>query len=143
MRRKFKIAGFCVLVLLLLAVAFVSALVGIRPIIGPRARPLTERRFDPTAQRMERGQYLATAVSGCVLCHAELDWQSPGFPAKAGTEGGGRSWADEGLAWTTAPNVTPDPETGVGQWSDDMLARAIREGIGQDGRALFPVMPSR
>jgi hypothetical protein len=40
-----------------------------------------------------------------------------------------------------APNLTPDKETGAGNWSDDMLARAIREGIGHDGRALFPIMP--
>ena len=40
-----------------------------------------------------------------------------------------------------APNITPDPETGAGNWSDDQLARAIREGIGHDGRALFPFMP--
>jgi mono/diheme cytochrome c family protein len=39
------------------------------------------------------------------------------------------------------PNITPDPETGAGAWSDDQLARAIREGIGYDGRALFPFMP--
>ncbi|HEY1272326.1 MAG TPA: c-type cytochrome, partial [Terriglobales bacterium] len=35
----------------------------------------------------------------------------------------------------------PDPDTGVGNWTDDQLARAIREGIGHDGRALFPMMP--
>src|SRR6202048_405454 len=40
-----------------------------------------------------------------------------------------------------APNLTPDPETGTGTWSDDALARAIREGVGHDGRALFPMMP--
>jgi len=40
-----------------------------------------------------------------------------------------------------APNLTPDPETGSGNWSDDALARAIREGAGHDGRALFPMMP--
>ena len=40
-----------------------------------------------------------------------------------------------------APNLTPDPETGSGTWSDDALARAIREGIGHDGRTLFPMMP--
>jgi mono/diheme cytochrome c family protein len=40
-----------------------------------------------------------------------------------------------------APNITPDPETGAGSWSDDQLARAIREGVGHDGRALFPFMP--
>jgi mono/diheme cytochrome c family protein len=40
-----------------------------------------------------------------------------------------------------APNLTPDPDTGTGNWSDDSLARSIREGIGHDGRALFPLMP--
>ena len=40
-----------------------------------------------------------------------------------------------------APNITPDAETGAGNWSDDQLARAIREGVGHDGRALFPLMP--
>src|SRR5262249_45995367 len=40
-----------------------------------------------------------------------------------------------------APNLTPDRETGAGAWTDDQLARAIREGIGHDGRALFPLMP--
>jgi hypothetical protein len=40
-----------------------------------------------------------------------------------------------------APNITPDPETGAGNWTDDQLARAIREGIGHDGRTLFPMMP--
>jgi hypothetical protein len=40
-----------------------------------------------------------------------------------------------------ASNITPDPETGAGNWTDDQLARAIREGIGHDGRALFPMMP--
>jgi hypothetical protein len=40
-----------------------------------------------------------------------------------------------------APNLTPDPETGAGSWTADQLARAIREGVGHDGRALFPIMP--
>jgi mono/diheme cytochrome c family protein len=40
-----------------------------------------------------------------------------------------------------ASNLTPDKETGAGTWTDDMFARAIREGIGHDGRALFPLMP--
>jgi mono/diheme cytochrome c family protein len=39
------------------------------------------------------------------------------------------------------PNITPDKDTGAGNWTDDQLARAIREGIGYDGRALFPFMP--
>jgi hypothetical protein len=90
---------------------------------------------------VERGRYLSNSVSGCLFCHSEVDWQSPGFPVKPGTEGGGRSFADEGVPFLSSPNLTPDPETGAGTWSDDMLARAIREGISHDGRTLFPMMP--
>lgn len=141
MRRWLKIAGLCLLALLVLVLAAIPVLVGIRPIIGPRARPLTDRRFESTPERVERGRYLATSVNGCVYCHSEKDWQAPGFPPKAGTEGGGRNCGEEGLPWMTAPNITPDPESGAGTWTDDMFARAIREGIGHDGRALFPMMP--
>jgi hypothetical protein len=126
---------------LVVVVVGVPAVIGIRPIIGPKVHPLSDRRFEPSPQRLERGRYLVTAVNGCVYCHSELDWNAPGFPVKAGTEGGGRSWAEEGMPWLTAANITPDRETGVGKWTDDMLARAIREGISRDGRALFPLMP--
>ena len=39
-----------------------------------------------------------------------------------------------------APNITPDPETGIGRWTDGEVARAIREGVSRDGRPLFPLM---
>lgn len=38
-------------------------------------------------------------------------------------------------------NLTPDPETGLGKWTDQELVRAIRQGQSRDGRALAPVMP--
>lgn len=41
------------------------------------------------------------------------------------------------------PNLTPDLETGIGRLSDDQLARAIREGVSPDGKALMPMMPYR
>src|SRR5688572_27442372 len=106
MRRAIKIGGLVCLALIVILAIAIPAVIGIRPIIGPKARALTDRRFEATPQRLERGQYLATSVSGCVFCHAELDWAAPGFPPKAGTEGGGRSWAQEGLPWMTAPNIT-------------------------------------
>ena len=130
-----------VLALILLGIAALPLLVGIRPFIGPRARTVTDRRIEATPERLARGEYVVNNVTGCLYCHSELDWQSPGFPVRPGTEGKGRSFADEGLPWITAPNLTPDQETGIGTWSDDTLARAIREGVSHDGRALFPIMP--
>jgi len=58
-----------------------------------------------------------------------------------GKLGAGLPWPDKQLTWLVAPNISSDKETGAGNWSDDALARAIREGIGHDGRVLFPVMP--
>jgi mono/diheme cytochrome c family protein len=132
-----------VLVVAALATTGISATIGWRPFIGPRARPLTSRTFDPTPARLARGEYLATAVSGCMYCHSELAVGAPGagITYRRGYEGSGRSMASDGVPFLHAPNLTPHPQAGTGQWTDDMIARAIREGIGYDGRALFPMMP--
>jgi len=78
---------------------------------------------------------------GCLGCHSDADFKKPGAPPIEEMLGAGVRWGDPQLPWLVAPNITPDKETGAGNWSDDTLARAIREGIGHDGRALFPVMP--
>jgi mono/diheme cytochrome c family protein len=126
------------IVLVALGITFT---IGWRPIIGAKKRALTDRKFEVTSARLERGRYLVNSVNGCFGCHTDQDWSKPGAPPAAGREGSGHIWADQGLPWLVAPNITPDKETGVGNWSDDALARAIREGIGHDGRTLFPIMP--
>ena len=93
-------------------------------------------RFERTPERVERGRYLATAAIGCVLCHSERDRSQPGAPPVAGREFAGAVMAEEPGYRLVAPNLTPDVATGAGSWSDDMLARAIREGVGHDGRGL-------
>ena len=106
------------------------------PLPAVRARPLTDVRFERTAERVERGRYLATAAIGCVLCHSERDRSQPGAPPVPGREFAGAIMAEEPGYRLVAPNLTPDIATGAGSWSDDMLARAIREGVGHDGRGL-------
>jgi mono/diheme cytochrome c family protein len=128
-------------VLGVVAVTGISATIGWRPFIGPEARPLTDRRFDSSPARLQRGEYLVRNVTGCLFCHSELEPSAEGFPVKAGRDGAGKVWAPEGMPWLVAPNITPDRETGAGGWSDDAIARAVREGVGADGRALFPIMP--
>ena len=130
------------LVLGCLAAAAITFTIGWRPFLGPKARPLTARAFERTPLRLERGHYLATALSGCSYCHSPHDWNALGTPYIPGREGSGGVLPFAGLPGrVVAPNLTPDPETGAGRWTDDQLARAIREGIAHDGRALFPLMP--
>jgi hypothetical protein len=64
------------------------------------------------------------------------------MPILPGKEGAGQIFPDDALPGRiVCSNITPDAETGAGNWSDDQFARSIREGIGHDGRALFPMMP--
>jgi hypothetical protein len=140
-----RFAKWWALVLLGLAIIIaiaISMTIGWRPFIGPKARPVTAKKFEATPQRLERGRYIATALSGCLYCHSRHDWAASGTPIVDGTVGSGEVLPYAGLPGRiVAPNLTPDPETGAGRWSDDELGRSIREGIGHDGRALFPIMP--
>ena len=142
MARWKKVVLSVVAVLVLVVIGAVQAVVGWRAVLfGPRARALTSRTFAATPERRERGRYLAEARHGCVFCHSERDWSAPGAPPRADRLGAGVVWKAEGMPWLTAPNLTPDPDTGIGRASDDAIARAIREGVGLDGRALFALMP--
>jgi hypothetical protein len=141
MKTLAKILLIAVATLLVLLAAGISFTVGWRPFLGPRTRPLTARKFESTPQRLERGKYLANGVSGCLFCHSKHDWSQRTEPITAGSEGAGEPLPFGGLPGRiVASNLTPDKETGAGTWSDDQLARAIREGVGHDGRALFPIM---
>jgi mono/diheme cytochrome c family protein len=141
MRLKTIVLAAAGLVVLLVPVG-ISLTIGWRPIIGPRLRPLTDRKFEVTAARLERGKYLVDAVATCFGCHSEPDKNDPGFLPKAGREGAGQTaGVDPVLGEINIPNITPDKETGIGNWTDDEIARAIREGVDRDGRTLFPLMP--
>lgn len=104
------------------------------------ARPLRDVSFEKTEARRERGRYLAEGVLQCFACHSDRDVSKPGAPPVEGRKGAGHVWRDDGTYRLVAPNLTPDVETGSGRWTDDMLARAIREGVGHDGRPLHPQM---
>ena len=138
-----KWIGITLLVIVLLVVGAISSTIGWRPFMGPKARPLTERKFGVTPERLARGKYMTENVLDCFACHSQRDWTKHDAPLIPGTEGGGQGpFPLEGLPGKVyAPNISPDKETGAGNWTDDQLARAIREGIGHDGRALFPMMP--
>jgi hypothetical protein len=140
---KLALRALLVLGVVLLIVIGVGAVkvLGPRAFLGPRSRPLTSRRFEVTPARLDRGKYLASSV-GCLYCHSPHDWTKGDDPILPGMTGAGQQLPYLDLPGKVfAPNLTPDKDSGAGNWTDDMLARATREGIGHDGRALFGIMP--
>jgi mono/diheme cytochrome c family protein len=85
---------------------------------------------NPTTQVINLGEYLARA-GDCVACHTE-----PTGKAFAG----GRAMATP-FGNLYVPNITPDDETGIGQWTADDFYRMMHEGLGRDGTLLYPAMP--
>ena len=136
---RFSLIGIIVIVIVL--VAAITLTIGWRPFLGPRARVLTDRKFASTPERLARGRYLANGVMGCVHCHSRRDWKAVGGPVIQSQLGAGEFFPRDFPGTVIAPNITSDAETGAGSWTDDQLARAIREGISHDGRTLFPLMP--
>jgi mono/diheme cytochrome c family protein len=91
--------------------------------------------------RVERGEYLVR-FGGCNDCH------TPGYflgkPESSRFLGGSDVGFDlPGIGTFVGPNLTPDKETGLGNWSKDQIITAIQTGVRPDGRVLAPIMPWR
>lgn len=89
----------------------------------------------PTQKRqaaIARGAYLANSVGRCFWCHSPQN--SEILPRRDRRLGAG-DVLDEQTP-VIAPNLTPEPETGLGSWTDHEISRAIREGVGRSGERL-------
>jgi cytochrome c553 len=129
-----------VVVLLVLVVLGGITAIGWQIVFGPTARAVTDRRFEVTEARLARGQYL-TEVAACFHCHSEPNLAVPEYPVLPGRRGAGWEMPIPELGKVIAPNITSDPVTGIGAWTDDEVARAVQEGVSRDGSPLFPIMP--
>ena len=105
---------------------------------GPKVALADYRQADPTgvpaelakAGIVERGEYLARAAD-CMVCHT-----APGGKEYAGGLGFKLPF---GTLYST--NITPDKETGIGNYSDEEFLAALHHGIRRDGARLYPAMP--
>ena len=83
-----------------------------------------------SADVVKRGEYLARAAD-CMVCHT-----APGGQAYAG---GLAIPLPFGTLYST--NITPDKDTGIGNYSDQDFLNAVQRGIRKDGTRLYPAMP--
>lgn len=90
------------------------------------AAPAADTQDDPVA----KGQMLVTA-GDCVSCHTAPG----GKPFAGGLE------MNTPFGTLSTPNITPDKETGLGNWSEADFYQALHEGIRKDGAYLYPVFP--
>lgn len=103
-----------------------------------------ENKNDSLKKVIEKGEYLARHVAGCLDCHSKRDFTKYSGPVMPGSEGGGGEVFDEKVGlpgMIQARNITPDSSTGIGTWTDDEILRAITQGISKNGDTLFPIMP--
>lgn len=99
-------------------------------------RPLTQAALPRHTADAANGQRLFHA-GGCLACH------KPGPDLKdadASLPSGGAPFKTP-IGIFYPPNLTPDPKTGIGAWSDLDFVNAVQRGIGRDGRHLIPAFP--
>jgi hypothetical protein len=123
MIRRISIAALIVVLLGLVGFWLLSR----RPEIASVERPSPESF---SAELIARGETLA-AEGHCASCH-----MGAGGPPFAGGYGVNTTF---GIIYGT--NITPDPKTGIGNWSYEAFERAMREGVSRDGSLLFPAFP--
>lgn len=123
-----EMSGRIRLLLILSAAAFV--LVGGLASVVLAAWPIGEpERLGMIDGDPYRGAYLARA-GGCISCHTDF--------GKGGAALAGGAPLDTPFGSFVPPNITPDPVHGIGDWTMDQFAVAVRQGIGPDGRPYYP-----
>ena len=115
--------SLAVLPLALMAIALVA--VSVAHAQQPAAQPT------PAPQTLaQRGEYLARA-GDCISCHT----------ANGGAPFAGGYRLDTPFGALLAPNITPEPKTGIGLWSADQFYRALHAGVNRHGQDMYPAMP--
>ena len=90
------------------------------------------------SEPVKRGDYLVNTIMTCQNCHTPIGPKGPMFDKALS---GGLTF-DEKPFKVTAPNITPDPETGIGKWSDADIKKLLRTGVRPNGVLTAPAMPT-
>jgi mono/diheme cytochrome c family protein len=103
------------------------------------AAAITQLPYASAESAIDRGKYLVT-LGGCNDCH------TPGYffgqPDLTKYLGGSEvAFEIPGLGAFPGRNITPDKETGIGDWTVEQIITALQQGTRPDGRQLAPIMP--
>jgi len=117
-------------VISVLVAAGIALVVLMRPNAPPHTPVAAPVAVNATTQYLNRGEYLARA-GDCVACHT-----TPNGHQFAG----GRAMATP-FGNLYVPNITPDDETGIGQWTADDFYTMMHTGVSRNGALMYPAMP--
>jgi mono/diheme cytochrome c family protein len=88
---------------------------------------------------VERGSYLVNGILTCGNCHSPKG--AGGVEARDKLLSGGVIEWDTPAFKVKGPNISPDPDTGIGKWTEAQLKTAVQSGTHPDGHPLAPIMP--
>ena len=137
MKKLFKVLGILLLVILITGAGLITYIKTALPNVG--AAP--DLKVERTADRIERGKYIANNVTLCVDCHSTRDWTKFSGPMIGGTIGKGGETFDQKFGFPGkfySRNITP---YGIARYTDGELYRVITTGVTKEGKAMFPIMP--
>jgi mono/diheme cytochrome c family protein len=127
-----------------LVVVLVVAVAGLGIYVASRQHltfdaPLPAVTASADSAVIERGRYVVRNLASCPICHGDPKQRQRQLAGEEVPLSGGFEFnIPPGKFYP--PNITPDAETGIGRFSDGQIARALRLGVGHDGRALLPFM---
>ena len=137
MRKVLKVLG----ILLGIIILFIAgAAIYVKKAL-PDVGPAPDLKIVSTPEKVEKGKYLANHVVICMDCHSTRDWTYFAGPMKPDSLGMGGEIFDQTMGFPGsihAANITP---SGIGDWTDGEVFRAITTGVRKNGKPIFPVMP--
>jgi len=135
LRTRLGNVAFALCAMLALTVNTASAQEAAPPASTETPPPAAEATSAPAPMDpvVEKGQYLARA-GNCYSCHTHHGGEpfTGGLPFKT-------PYGFLGTIYST--NITPDPETGIGNWTEEQFVRAMHTGVAANGSRLFPAFP--
>jgi mono/diheme cytochrome c family protein len=110
-----------------------SLMAAIAVLLSASACVHADSRGDPEDFAViEHGRYLAT-LADCTACHSD--------PTRSDSPFGGGRAVPTPFGTLIAPNITPDPQTGIGNWTAQQFDDAVRRGRMPNGKRMYPAMP--
>jgi mono/diheme cytochrome c family protein len=135
MRKALKIVGGLVVLLIVAGTIFVAT----RQNLNFGDTPYPDITASTDSAVIARGHYIVRQVAPCAACHGDPKKLAENMKGEEVDLSGGFLF-DIPPGKFYVRNLTSDPETGLGNVEAKAIARAIRNGVGHDGRTLMPFM---